>query len=543
MQTEKRGDARFDLRDLDVSVHRPGISKDIWAKGKNISARGMGLEIEDDSAIEAGREVRLNFDVVGPYGAVCNAEISGLIKWKRPEGKPPRFGVRIRDLSPDARGFISRVTARDELSDIIKLELEARNAEIRQHGGNALTITRGMITVAITGLGLSLVQVRFMYLLPLLIIQMGFELYKLELKQIRRLGSYIRCFIEEEVKDIKWENHLYIFRTLSHAIQPTKDKDKFFTYGYYYMAVWLSMIAIVLEFMNISFIKERRDDFFYVSAYIGICLYWIFYRLSRIREESVAYEGGERVDKEMFNLWRHTKETEEGFCGSKGHFDEMLQALWQRDIPPDFGVERPGDPLKKRDKDKECFHRKNCAAHKIFDKIKERIKTGDNVPLHPDPSFQKKWLAALLYAAIFTVVLFISRPGFLQYLKSKSSLEPFMWLLSYYWLSPFLILGIILRCAKVRIKRVYWAQEPFFDGGRVVDMKDLVRDLSEEEEELFPLDYVEIESVSLLSWVFWYGWDKTRVREKGIWRVSFFGMTLFKRKDTNDFISERWVAA
>lgn len=542
MQTEKRSDARFDLRDMDVRI--TDTPKDTSAKGRNISARGMGLEIEDDSVIEAGREVvHLNFNVVSPYGAVCNAEISGLIKWRSSEGKPSCFGVRICDLNSEAREFISRLTANKEISEIRKLELGARNAEIRQHGGNALKITLGMITAAITGLGLSLAKLKYMYLLPLLIIQMGFELYKLELKQIRRLGSYIRCFIEEEVRDLKWENHLYVFRSLSHAIQPYKDKDKFFTFGYYYTAVWLSMIALVLEFTNISFNQDRRSDFFYVPVYIVVCFYWVFYRISRIREDSRDYEGGERVDKEMFNLWRHVRDTEEGFCRRKGHFDELLEALWQRDISPDFGRERMHDSREKKSGDNECFHQKNCTAFKVFNKIKERIQKGDNVPLRSNSSFQIKWTEVLLASGLITVMLFMVRQDVMRYLKSKPYLEPFMWFLSYYWLSPFLVLGIILRCAKVRIRRVYWAEKPFFNAGRVVKMDDVTRNLSDEEEELFPLDYVETKSVSLVAWVFYYGWDKTWMREKGIWRVSFFGMTLFKRKDMKDFISERWIAA
>ncbi|MDP2912753.1 MAG: PilZ domain-containing protein [Candidatus Omnitrophota bacterium] len=541
MQTEKRSNARFDLRDMDVLI--TGVSKDASAKGKNISARGMGLEIEDDSGIEAGKEERLTFNVVGPYGAVCNAEISGLVKWKIPGEKTSCFGIHICDLNSEAREFISRLTAEKEISEIRKLELGARNAEIRQHGGNALNITLGMITAAIMGLGLSLAQLKYMYLLPLLVIQMGFELYKLELKQIRRLGSYIRCFIEEEVKDLKWENHLYIFRSLSHAIQPYKDKDKFFTLGYYYTAVWLSMIALVLEFTNISFSQDRRSDFCYVSVYSIICLYWVFYRISRIREESRDYEGGERVDKDMFNLWRHVRDTEEGFCRCKGHFDELLEALWQRDIPPDFGRERMYNSRENKSADNGCFHRKNCPAFKVFNKIKERIQKGDNVPLHSNSFFQIKWVAALFTFGLITAILFVGRQDVMRYLESKPYLEPFIWFFAYFWLSPFLVLGAILRCAKVRIKRVYWAEKPFFNAGRVVKMDDVTHDLSDEEEELFPMDYVETKSVALFAWVFHYGWDKTWVREKGIWCVSFFGMTLFKREDIKDFISERWIAA
>lgn len=539
---ERRRKLRKNLRGIGVSLIDSAGS--INARGRDISANGMQLEIGNPQ-IQIGDTQGLSFDIIGRDGSRCEIKITGIVKWISPNnaGSGVFAGISFCDLENESRKLISHLIAADQISDLKREELDARNTEIRQHADNALKITLGMITATITGLGANLMNIRYMYLIPLLIIQMGFELYKLELKQIRRIGAYIRCFLEEEIRDLKWETLLYRFRGLSHSVQPYNDRDKFFTLGYYYIALWLSIISLVLEFVNISFIPDRQSNKFYLLVYAVVCFYWFFYRGSKLREENKEFEGGEEVEKEMFSIWQRVKEFEDGICRSKEHFEDMLAVLWQKGIARDFDktyIDANGSHSRilTVSENKNCYHRERCSTFTVFKKIADQIKNGVHVRLGVNLFFLIKWIAVFSLCVDLIIRLYALSPSVMPYLESRFS--PFIWFLSYYWLVPLLVLIIWLNSAKVRIKRRYWASKRYRNGGRVVSMDEVIEELSPEEKELFPWDYTHPQEVSLLEWIFYYGLDKTWVRQRGIWCVSIFGNDFFQKKGAGSFIGDRW---
>jgi hypothetical protein len=275
-------------------------------------------------------------------------EISGKIKWIKSAtfGKIYDLGIGF-DLSDRDRKLISRLLAYDQITEWQKIEYQARSAEIRQYADNAFKITLGMISASIGSLGLALVamtrnELPYLYILPLLVIQMGFGQYVLQLKRIRRMGNYIRCFLEEETKDLQWEERIANFRNLSHSVMEDKDRDKFYSLGYYCAALWLASIAFIFgairifNLINQSINSWQLSDWLYSGVFIIVANYWFFYRNPKLREQSKDYEGGGKLDRDMLNLWQRVKAFQEGICKNTKHFEIILQALWKQYFAEDF---------------------------------------------------------------------------------------------------------------------------------------------------------------------------------------------------------------
>ena len=312
-------------------------------------------------------------------------------------------------------------------------------------------------------------------------------MYQTHLKRIRRMGSYIKNFLEPRLRGAEWEYRLFIFRDITHTLK-TNPKDKFYTLGYWWVAIHLGILALIVGFTKL-FVKYDEefvisvDHQKWIAGFVyGIAFIYFIFRIVNMRKQSKNYEGGGGFEKEMDRIWKRVKQYNNGFCKDLRHFKKLLNVLCQKEIPQD--IEKVY--IKKKG---ECPHTENCRLNDIVKKLQDSLEDNDK---------ENRLRRSKSYT--FLIITFIS-------LFSLNVIS--IWFANNYW-TFFLAIGFILTIfgmlifKKVKVKKIY------FRNKRTKKMLAIDSNTTGP----FPSNYVNPKIKSLLAWYFWYGWKKEWGKEK-----------------------------
>jgi hypothetical protein len=539
IQRRKTIRANYPGEDIKIALTR---DEDCNYKGKytgeDLSATGIGLRTSDERLRE-GAEININFRVLDQKEINAN----GKVVWRKLTdndniNEKYRLGVKFYNLDLMNREAISKSIFSDGISEEQKIEYRHLREEIHNCINNLLKITLTVNTLTFAFIGASLaIGNPFLFLLPLLMIELGFRLFKLQLLKIRRIATYIRAFFEPQLRNLKWEEHLYKLREILDL-----KKKAYSIKEYYNTAKFLGLVCFSIGIYrgDVLFRSFFEGDISYPKLLLSLLIYsiagflWFSYSLPRIKEESIGLKGAGGSEKEFYYYWEQLKRHKENLCFDFSHMCEILRKLSGREK-----LESIQDLEGLRAKEEKCFDWKNCPLNSIVRNLIDNFKNPCNEVRLKRNNALYIFVAA---AEIFLLLFFAALPiilvhyAFLYTLKHEISI---------WYKNPLVYLCIILllgMAMKVRIKNIYYRIFGKNSGGEGILVKsDCLREFddvnpSEDETLQFPpSNYMEYKTVPLLSWIFYYGTKEVWARDNVYFLREKWG------KSSKDFVQYLWT--
>lgn len=378
--SEKRKSPRIDFQSLVNIAHEGTPDEKVSGVSCDISMGGIQIQLPLRFSFSEGDSVNLFFLLKqrSKNGAAVSIKSQGDVQRlsdKSTQLGVYRIGIKFRGLSEDqVAQLFEALDLQQAISEELKSEYEARNREIMTYANNAFLVTTGTITTGITFLGAIVANwggFKYLSFILLIVFDVGFHLYRVQLSRIRRIGSYIRCILEPRIKNCNWEDDLFEFRRTTHALG-NLDRNKFYSLEYYGIAVLFTLITgVCLIIMLASSFPSTTSVWNTVSIRYALSItlfggyffgYWCFYRLAHMRSHSKELEGGDKLDKQMGSFWHYVKQKQLGLCSNESHGHANLMALWGTKINAYFDEKLKDDAAS-------CVFSKKCHLNKEIDNL------------------------------------------------------------------------------------------------------------------------------------------------------------------------------
>lgn len=536
---QRRKAIRANYPDENIELTTLGSSSSYECKGEDISVKGIRVRTLNDN-LPVGTPVTITFHIL-VQDEIEEVTAEGVVVWQKEITRKEnlkekyRLGIKFQGLNLRVQDAISQYIAPDKISEEQKAEYQHLRREIHNCISNLLKITLAVNGATLTFLGVSLAhQNPFLPLIPLLIIELGFRLFKLQLEKMRRIATYIRCFFESQVRDLKWEDYLYSLREIVHLGEKAYSIKE-----YYNTAKYLGSICFIIGIYWVCIYSDLSFQSYIVKGeirllwmiYLFAGFWWFTLSLPRIGKESVWLKGASSFEKEFYCFWNQIKRYKEGFCSDFDHLRKILRILSGRENLKSI------QDLKELEKDeKKCFYSKSCPLNSKVRNLMHRFRKLGNNQAH-----LRRKNTLYIFAILTILFLIIFLPVSLAITLFKYDI--FIW-----HTNPIVCLGTGLLCIelllgmiviKVRIRNKYYRSLKK-DGRETLVRCDWLQqsnniDSSEDKILQFPpLNYIEPKTVPLLSWIFYYGMKKTWARNKVCFLREKWG------KSSKDFIQDMW---
>ncbi len=526
--------ADYPNEDIKIALAKKEAYKNGYI-GENLSVTGIRLRTSDERLVK-NREVWINFRVLDQTEINAN----GKIIWRKSISdenikEQYRLGVEFLNLELKDREAISRSIFSDELNEEQKIEYQHLRQEIHACIDNLLKITLAVNTLTFTFIGASLaINNPFLFLLPLLMIELGFRLFKLQLLKIRRTSTYIRIFFETQFRNLKWEEHLYRLREILDL-----EKKAYSIKEYYNTAKFLGLACFSIGIYRADSLFRSCFEgkitcpnlLLSLLIYLIAGLLWFSYSLPRIREEVIGLKGAGGSEKEFYYYWKQIKRYKEGLCFDFDHMREILRNLSGREK-----LKSIQDLENLHREEKKCFNWESCPLNlMVYDLINKFKDPNNEVRL-------KRNNIRFILTVVSLLILFVTLPVILAHYVFLYTLKHEI---SIWYKNPivyFCILLLLGMAAKVRIQNKYYQiLDENKKGGKILFRCGSLRkfndvNLSEDKILQFPpSNYTEFKTVPLLSWIFYYG-------TKELWaRNGIYFLREKWGKSSKDFVQDMWL--
>ena len=532
--------AVFNDKDITLQCYSKNYSFNNFA-GENLSVNGICVE-STNSTPQVGDFVGVSFNILG--GArKKTVHARAKIKWKKNVSSFGSLSVRyhlgleFENLDASSEKIISDAIRAKHFSVAQQKEYDSLRKEIGCCQNNLQTIILSVVSICVTIIGTSMIikdaKLPFLFALPLLVIWLGFHLYKYQLERMRRNASYLRCFIEPAHKDLHWEESLYVFR----RTQNIEDKKL----DYYQTSVFLSILCFAVGAFNVFyFFKSSEADFIhnsYWTKYAVLALYgvlalgWFSYWLPKIKKHFRRHTGADVVETRFFDIWESVKRYKSGYCSDLDHFRALSDVIYgERECSSLKGIKK----LIKHDKGLCSSSAPHCVANKYLRVIRIvfylMYKNGKSINFKIDK-------LGMLWQSIFFINVFIGLALTVYGLYIKHVMSADVDLSFAYFLS---LLLLATTTFKVDIKQKYIPMIIRDDKVSFFDIRLFKSEIKKRDEILsnyFPKpNSLETKSVPVFSWMFYYSLLKGCTRDRRVLRLWGFKLpSLSRKKRKNSF--------